>query len=148
MKVEHPMPVTHARQTLKISAQIVIWVHLALSLLHAVAHFGGNVNLPLLGDLYVFVVILIAPLVALFWLSRSLRWGGGLLALAMAGSLIFGLLNHFVLPGIDNVAHVSGIWHTPFEISAYLLALLETAGTLLGLWIFAATRTSTQPAYK
>jgi FtsH-binding integral membrane protein len=143
------MQATHATQhTLKVSAQILIWVHLAVSLLHAVAHAEAAVNLSVLGDLYVFVVILIAPLVALFWLSRSLRWGGGLLALAMAGSLIFGLLNHFILPGIDNVAQVPGIWHTPFAISAYLLAILEAAGTLLGLWIFATTRPSTQPAYK
>lgn len=92
------------------------------------------------------VVILVAPLVALFWLSRSLRWGAGLLAVAMAGSLIFGLVNHFLLPGTDNVAGVTGMWRWPFEISAYLLALLEAIGTLLGIWLFAVTRPSTLSA--
>jgi hypothetical protein len=148
MKVEQLMQETHGQHILKISAQILIWVHLAISLLHGLAHVEAAVYLPVLGNLYVLVVILIAPLVALFWLSRSLHWGGGLLALAMAGSLIFGLVNHFLLPGMDNVAEVSGIWHLPFEISAYLLALLEAAGTLLGIWIFAVTRPSTLPAYK
>jgi FtsH-binding integral membrane protein len=142
------MQATHAQHTLKVSAQLLIWVHFAVSLLHGVAHAEAAVYLSVLGDLYVFVVILIAPLVALFWLSRSLRWGGGLLALAMVGSLIFGLVSHFLLPGIDNVTQVPGLWRAHFEISAYLLALLEAAGTLLGLWTFTATRPSTQPAYK
>jgi hypothetical protein len=83
------------------------------------------------------VVIGIAPLVALFLLStRWLQWGGLLLCLCMLGSLLFGVWNHFLLPGPDNLASLSaGIWQIPFRITAVLLALIEAAGTIAGTWL-------------
>lgn len=45
--------------------------------------------------------------------------------LSMAGSFVFGLLHHFLLPGPDNVfAQPPGTWRSAFQVSVALLALL------------------------
>ncbi len=53
---------------------------------------------------YIVVVIYAAPVVAavLLW-TRYCLAGAWLLVASMAGSLVFGLLYHFLLPGSDNV---------------------------------------------
>jgi hypothetical protein len=53
---------------------------------------------------YIAVVIYAAPVVAavLLWTRYGLA-GAWLLIAAMAGSLVFGLLHHIVVPGPDNV---------------------------------------------
>lgn len=51
------------------------------------------------------------------------------------GAFLFGLLNHFLLPGSDNVAHVPpGVWQLPFQVTAVLLAILQALGTGIGVW--------------
>jgi hypothetical protein len=53
----------------------------------------------------------------------------------MLGSLLFGLVNHFIVPGADNIAQVMpGVWQTSFLITSILLAISEAVGTAIGLW--------------
>jgi hypothetical protein len=52
----------------------------------------------------------------------------------MAGSFVFGLFYHFIAAGPDNVNFL-GVhpWSSTFLWSAVFLALVEAAGTMIGL---------------
>jgi hypothetical protein len=83
----------------------------------------------------------VAPLFAayLIW-KNNMRTGGALLALSMAGALVFGLYYHFILPGPDRVTDInlpiSFDMRDIFDVSAVLLALFECLGVLAGARIF------------
>ena len=67
-----------------------------------------------------------------------------MLAASMAGSLAFGLLYHFLVPGPDNVfTQPPGPWRAAFVVTAVLLALLQAAGALVGLRVARGTRQTT-----
>jgi hypothetical protein len=51
----------------------------------------------------------------------------------MMGALVFGLVNHFIIPGADRVDYVHGPSHVLFETTAVLLAITEVAGVALGI---------------
>ena len=118
----------------------VVVVHLIVSLIHGAAHSGAQVALGPAGTMFVYVVILAGPLVGLAVAWRSPQTGAAIVALAMAGSLVFGLVNHFLIPGTDHVAHVAPAWRTMFASTAALLVLLEAAGTAIGVRCATALR--------
>ncbi len=121
----------------RISAVVIVWLDLAVNVIHALSHIGANIWLSFFGNAFVVVVILVAPLVSLFLLHTArLEWLGALLLfLSMLGAFLFGVWNRFLLPGSDNVAHVPpGVWQQPFQVTAGLLAILQAAGTGIGLW--------------
>ena len=124
-------------------ATVIVVAHLAVSLVHGAAHSGAAVPLSALQDVFVWVVILAGPLAAL-WLIRTGRpLGPALLALTMGGSLVFGIVNHFVIESADHVAHItSDAWRLPFQVTAVALALLEAAGTAVGIRWAALRRAS------
>jgi hypothetical protein len=103
-------------------------------IVHGVAHERLHVLLSAWAGVFV-VVIGIAPILALVLLKHGRRlWGAGILATAMAASLIFGIWNHFFVPGGDHVAHLPlGTWRLPFQVTAALLVVAEGAGLILGL---------------
>jgi hypothetical protein len=115
----------------------VVGLSVMVNLLHAASHAGEHLmSLPTWQLAYVAVVIYAAPVVAavLLWTRHGLA-GAWLLAAAMAGSLVFGLLYHFVVPGPDNVfTQPPGLWRTTSEVSAVLLALLQVIGGSIGFW--------------
>jgi hypothetical protein len=113
----------------------IVLVNLAANIVHGAAHLELHIDLSAAEKLFVAVVILAGPLLAmgLLW-TRWKRLGFGLLALTMAGSLAFGLYHHFVAMGPDRVgAQVAGFWGTTFVITACLLFLAEAVGTYLGV---------------
>jgi hypothetical protein len=61
------------------------------------------VNLGPAGLAFVLAVIEIGPLAGLVWMRTNRRSGARLIALTMMGSLLFGLINHFIIPGTDRV---------------------------------------------
>ena len=107
--------------------------HLAISFVHGAAHAGADVPLSLAANLFVYIVILAGPIVGLVltWLG----WGIGnwVIAITMAASLIFGVVNHFLLASPDHVAHVAQQWRTLFAATAVLLALTEAVGSVLAI---------------
>jgi hypothetical protein len=108
-----------------------------------VANTGANIWLSFLGNAFVVVVILIAPLVSLFLLHTArLAWLGALLLfLSMLGAFLFGVWNHFLLPGSDNIGQVPpGVWQQPFQVTAVLLNILQAAGTGIGIWCLSEAR--------
>ena len=115
----------------------IVLAHLLVNIVHGTAHFTLQILLGPAGTVFVLGVIGIAPLLAmsLLW-TRHQRFGLLLLALSMAGSLLFGLYNHFVAMGPDHVGEQgSNSWGAAFAITAYLLLLTEALGAYVG-WHF------------
>ena len=116
-----------------VGAIIVVIFHLIVATVHGVAHQKLGVNLSFLQKLFVISVISTAPIIAMILLpTRAFRAGAALLVFSMTGSLLFGILYHFVIHSDDHVLHLpTSPWKLPFQITAVLLAVTE----LLGLWI-------------
>ena len=112
---------------------IVVLLHLAVTVLHGSAHTSAGVNLGPAGLAFVIAVIEIGPLAGLIWMRTNRQSGARLIALAMMASLIFGMVNHFIIPGADRVDYVHGPSHVLFETTAVLLAITEAVGVALGI---------------
>lgn len=108
-----------------------------VNLLHAVSHFGQEVmSLQAWQWAYVIGVIFLAPVVAavLLWTPHRLA-GAWLLLASMAGSFVFDLAYHFLIPGPDNVFTLQqGAWMGQFQVSAVLLVVASGIGVLVGAW--------------
>jgi hypothetical protein len=119
-------------------ALTIVIAHAAVATLHGAAHQALGVSLSVSQSLFVIIVIAIAPVLAglLLWKKPSAA-GAVMLALSMAGSLVFGVYNHFVALSPDHVSHVGAMsnsaWVTVFQATALLLPLTELAGTVVGL---------------
>jgi hypothetical protein len=93
--------------------------------------------------LFIVIVIMILPFVALFMIYNThlSRWGMLLLLLSMLSSLMYGLIHHFLLPGMDNVANAGPEpWHLLFILTSYLQLPLQAAGAVVGIWALLSRR--------
>ena len=111
-------------------------IHLAVTLWHGNAHTELGIALPPDKNVFVVVVILIAPLVAvsLVWTRHALV-GLWIFFLSMLGALLFGAYHHYILVSPDNIGHLphgSVDAQSTFIASAGALALLELASALYG----------------
>jgi hypothetical protein len=112
---------------------IVVIGHLIVTIVHGAAHSGARIPMTLPANLFIWIVILIGPLAGL-WLSRSRPAAGGwLVAATMAGSLVFGIVNHYLIISPDHVSHVAAEWRTLFGVTAALLIVSELAGVVAGV---------------
>ncbi len=105
-------------------------------LVHGVAHAGQRVMLlPHWHWAYVVGVVFLAPVLAATLLgTRYGRAGAWLLVFSMAGSFVFDVAYHFLVPGPDNVFTLpSGAWTPAFRVSAVLVALASGVGFLVGV---------------
>ena len=136
-RVEHVNGVRQVRQVGRArdwALAAVVFVHLAISLVHGRAHAGAQVFLPLPGALFVYIVILAGPLVGLAVSRWRPRAGAWIVAFSLGGALIFGLVNHFIIAGPDHVAHVAAEWRTLFGATAALLVASESVGAATAAW--------------
>ena len=121
----------------RFSAPALVLIHFVISIFHGQAHQGAMVALTTFGNVYVIVVITVAPLVAAVLLfTRGRKFGALLLALSMFGSFIFGSWYHFLSSTNDNVTQVHGAWHSTFLWTAIALPLIELAGMFVGLRMY------------
>jgi len=114
---------------------LVVLAHLVVNVLHGQAHTKLAVGLASWQQVYVITVILVAPLVALAlsW-TRYAKAGAWLLLWSMIGSLIFGIVYHYVIISNDHVAHLPpGEAGGIFRITALLLAITEAVGVAVAL---------------
>ena len=126
-------------RTNKYAAALVL-AHMLINIVHGAAHRELHVALPPAGMLFVIVVILLCPLLAvpLLWTPQN-RLGLLLLTVSLAASSVFGLYNHLLVRGPDHVsAQASDTWGTVFVLTAYLLFLTEALGTFFGLYCLRA----------
>jgi hypothetical protein len=112
----------------------IVLVHLALTVIHGVAHVGAAVSLDPAALAFVILVIQLGPLAGLAYMRIRPVAGARVVAATMAGALVFGVINHFLIAGIDHVSHVAADWQWLFGSTAVLLALTEAAGGVVGLW--------------
>src|SRR5262245_32353851 len=113
----------------------VVLAHLVVAFVHGQAHQGASVALSTGSNLFVLTVIIIGPLAGLAWSwFVNHRAGAWLIATTMAASLVFGVVNHFVLKSGDHVSQVDAAWRGLFGSTAVLLACIETIGSALGVW--------------
>jgi ABC-type xylose transport system permease subunit len=115
-----------------------VLAHLAVSIAHGTAHDGAHVPLSLAANLFIYIVILAGPLagLALTWFTAS--FGSWVVAVTMAGALVFGCVNHFVLISPDHVAHVDPQWRALFTTTAVLLAVTEALACGLAIRVAGA----------
>lgn len=123
---------------------VLVAVHLVATLWHGSAHTTLAITLPPEKNLFVYVVILLAPLIAvgLIW-TRHLSVGLWVFTLSMLGALLFGAYHHYVLVSPDNIGHLppgSPEAHAQFIDSAAAIALLELASALYGAFCLGAHR--------
>ena len=109
-------------------------LHLVVLFWHGAAHAGIPVPLTSLQLAFVIVVIYVLPVVGgiLVWTERRVT-GAWLVTLSMLASLLFGFINHFMRASPDYVLEVpANPWRHSFVVSAALLAVTETVGTVVG----------------
>ncbi|HEX4921625.1 MAG TPA: hypothetical protein VFV92_12905, partial [Candidatus Bathyarchaeia archaeon] len=84
-------------------ATAIVVAHLLVNIAHGLAHSELSVGLPPSGSVFVILVVLILPLVAmtLVWTVQK-RLGLILLSLSMLASLLFGLYHHFLVTSPDH----------------------------------------------
>ena len=121
-------------------ATAIVVAHLLVNIVHGLAHRELRVGLAPLASIFVIVVVLVFPLIAmgLLWTVKK-RLGVILLSLSMFGSLLFGLYHHFLAVSSDHIhSQPASAWGTTFVVTAYLLLITEAIGTYVGghfLWI-------------
>ena len=120
----------------KIAITGLVTIHLAATLWHGSAHTQLTIALPPEKNILIYIVILIAPVVAagLAW-TRYMSMGLWVFFLSMLGALLFGTYHHYVLVSPDNIGYLpSGTpeSHSQFIASAAVIGLLELALALYG----------------
>ena len=110
-----------------------ILVHLLVSVGHGVAHAQARVPLSQAAGLFVLIVVLAGPVIGLALTWPAERIGSWLIAVTLAGSLVFGAVNHFVFASPDHVAHVGPQWRPLFATTAVLLTAVEAVGFALAI---------------
>jgi len=93
----------------------------------------AQVPMSLAANLFVFIVILAGPVAGLAWTWVSDRAGSWVVAVAMAASFVFGVVNHFLIAGPDHVAHVAERSRALFATTAVLVAITEVLGCVLAV---------------
>ena len=113
---------------------VTVILHLLVVTPHSIAHNHLQINMNGWQNIYIGLVILLGPIVSAVLLAMRRKVGFTLLALSMAGSLVFGVYYHFIAVGPDNVASLhQHPWTRTFQLSAVLLAVTELCGTIVGV---------------
>lgn len=123
----------------------IVLLHLAVTVWHGSSHEHVPVPLTTAQTAYAGLIIGLLPLVGagLLWTKRK-REAAWVIGLSMLASLLFGFINHFVLDSPDHVMEVPAhVWRHSFILSAALLVVTETMGTVMGA---VAARVWRQPA--
>jgi hypothetical protein len=133
-------------RTLKKIALGIVAMHFVVVVLHSVAHQLLSVNASPAQLIFIFPVIILAPVIAGVMLPKFEKFGTMLLTVSMIGSLVFGVYYHFVAETIDHVAHVAQLephrWSQMFVTTSYLLAISELLGAIVGLLLLLRASTT------
>jgi presenilin-like A22 family membrane protease len=119
--------------TLRRLAVLVVILHAIVTAPHSIAHTNLHIAMDTWQNIYIFVVILIAPIVAAVFIWIRRRSGFALLTISMIGSFVFGVYYHFVATGSDNAFTLpASSWTLTFQLTAWLLAITELGGAVIG----------------
>jgi hypothetical protein len=120
-------------------AAFVVLGHFAVVTWHLVLLVKVQPSTPRIA-LMLLVVINLLPVAGLVAFAKGHhKLAGGLIVVPFGVALAIGSYTHFLSAGTDNVFRMPpGELRLPFQVSAVLLAVLETAGCWIGLRMFAA----------
>ena len=122
-------------------AILVVLAHKVINAIHGIAHQQLGVSISDFQSAYVFIVTLVAPIVAVIMLllflnkPKILLAGAWLLLVSMLASLLFGIVYHIVIPSSDNIFTVMqnpSLYSVIFTSTAVLLLIVEGIGTWVG----------------
>ncbi len=124
-----------ARYSRQLWVTIAVVGHLVVVVLHGQSHTSLSVGLSNSQQMYVLLVIVLAPLVALIVsFTRFIRAGLWLLFASMLGALIFGAVYHYLIISPDHVSHLpAGDARGLFQVTAVLLLVTETFGVAVSV---------------
>jgi hypothetical protein len=125
-----------------IAATGIVLLHQVIATVHGLAHRELGVGLDAWQQVFVGVVITLAPLAALvlYW-TRYAPAGALLLGLSMSASLAFGVFYHFIAMSPDHVSHLpEGDAQGLFVLTAILLIPAEILGAGFGFWSWTKLR--------
>ena len=112
----------------RLALTVLAAIHLSVVLWHGRAHTDLAVSLSRFQYLFVFAVILIAPLVATLLLWTPLRgFALWIYAVAMFASLLFGVYYHYLTVSPDNVHYLPA--GTDAARHRFVLSAAATAAT-------------------
>jgi hypothetical protein len=113
---------------------VLVLGHLIATFFHGSAHDGAQVGTTPVQNAFILLVIELGPLAGLILALRGRAAGGWIVAATMAGAFVFGVVNHFIIPGADRIDSVVEPWRVSFAASAAVLAVTEAAGAGVGMW--------------
>lgn len=112
---------------------IIVVMHIIVNVMHGLAHEKIPVATSVLQDLFIAIVVFPIPIIAaiLLW-TQFYRIGSWLLLGSTAGTLLFGIYNHYIVISPDHVSQVSFTgWGVIFQVTAFLLLIVDG----FGCWI-------------
>lgn len=121
-------------------AILVVSAHIVINAIHGIAHQQLGVSISDFQSAYVFIVTLVAPIVAVIMLlfldkPKILLGGAWLLFVSMLASLLFRVVYHIVIPSSDNIFTIMqnpSLYSVVFTSTAVLLLIVEGVGTWVG----------------
>jgi hypothetical protein len=122
------------------SGSAIVVMHTIAHGLHGLAHTKIPVPLSMIQEMFIGVVILLVPIVAaiLLWTKFSSS-GVWLLLGAMAGAILFGIYNHYLVISSDHVSHVPFTgWGLLFQATAVLTLIVDGFGYWFSVWTLKA----------
>jgi hypothetical protein len=118
----------------------LVFAHLAVVLVHTVAHLVLQILPPPPDTAFILAVILIGPVATLPILRFSRPLASGVLAVVMIAAFAYGFQSHFLASGADQVSIVaSDPWTFVFFVTAIALGILELAGLIVAIVLFAGS---------
>ena len=120
---------------LRLVLTAAVLLHFGVVVWHGSSHNHVPVPITFLQTVFVVIVIVLLPLIGggLMWTSLR-QFAVWVITLSMFGALAFGVINHFILTSPDNIMEVPAHeWRSSFVLSAYLLAVIEALGTIVGV---------------
>ena len=122
----------------KIAATLIVLLHLVVLFAHSDAHMKLHIGADRWQAVFILVIIFVGPLLAtvLLW-TRLQKTAILLLAVTMAGAMIFGVTYHFLVPGSDNIAQLGqGPRESLFRTTAIWLAVIEAGAVAWCGWMW------------
>lgn len=121
-----------------IIATIFLLIHHAIAVMHGDVHNSIPVILSSAQNIFVYLVIMLLPIVAvvLMW-TRFANIGLPLLLVTMVGALAFDIYHHYILVSPDNIAHLPAApadLHSQFVWTAHALTLIQVIGVGLAAY--------------